>query len=1533
MNNKTFTKETEFIESKAGVLFMNTTAKSSTPNASRKKKCSDTHNSFEQSHQSTSDKCVSKKCKMKDGNLSAETAFSAPINESLSSKLITVEKNPVQNISKFHKSMRYIIQQCKICFEAWPIKDTDKLLKSYVCLRCSRDKAVPKKFSNDNYMIPSSVPLQLQGLTQIEEMLIARAIPIMRVYVKPGGQRGYSGHCINLPQNILELAESLPRYAKEIPLILVTMNGKDNTYKDVIVRKEKVHNALIWLINNNPLYKDITVNKNALDALPVNGVPNDLQSIDTNVENQSVSYVDKTEDEEEIFDRHTDTSSFLPQAESDLLEHDAIKNDLKYEDKLKWPTIGKQPLNEYATPFLATMAFPTLFPDGKGDPTNPTLYIDIPLSGRIQHLIKFAECIGNRWVYRFANHPRFTYWALNMVQRKRTLQQSSIFLKQNPGESHLTIEELHDMAISNSSSIFMSKLSRYLCNITGSSAYWYRVREDLKAIISYKEAPTIFFTFSSADMHWPDLHSLFHEDSLSLSNEDRRQNVINNPHLVDWYFTKRFESFLKHWLYDTLGAEWHWYRYEFQARGSIHCHGTAKLNSDPGLCTLTDVALKGFLAEQNIISNPEAKELLIKNGKKAAQQICDYVDLLLSTCNPTPPGSNWVKPNIHPCRKKHGEIPQKDCAADYADLLNTVQRHTHCSPNYCLKKKSNEEVHCRFNFPFECCDKTRLEFEKIHTKDNSIQYRAKIVTRRNDPRLNNHQRTQLVGWRANCDIQIIIDHHACIEYLSKYAAKGEPRSPMLKDTFNAVMKNVSLNETNNPQKVMKKIMMKTLGERDFSAQETMHLLLSLKMYGTTFTVLPINLNASRRIDIRSKESENCTKDSLLDLYAKRIMFCSSFPDVMDLNFFEFATKFKAKKGKLEQQSPNVVPRIFPTYSPNPKGENYSLYCKYQLLKYKPWKNEINDAWGSVEPNTDSLILAWHNFLETNYAQNHVPNWEEKLQQVNSSNLEKSDNDLDDPQPVEREEWMMLSDFHNSNVSFTKDIPTYDSFVWHQTLANYTVQQVGEMPSWIKSNKENFKQVFLNKQASIDLTSFSEQGRLAYDIVHLHSNTDKPDESLLLIINGVAGTGKSYLINAITANLGKRCVVTATTGKASFNVNGVTIHSFLKLPVTSNSYKDLSGQSLVHLQEKLLGVDYIIIDEYSMLGQSTFGWIDRRCRQATGLKQCLFGGKSIILIGDPAQLPPVCDKPLYHSYPSNEVGEQGHFAYLMFNKVVVLTENQRVKGSDPAQSSFKQLLSRLRNGETTEADWNCLLSRQPLSIKDIHNFENATRLYYSNEDVAMFNYNQLIKIKHPIAQVNARHSCDKVKKISAQDLYGLEPSLLLAVGAVVMLTMNLWPAVGLCNGSTGTVVDIVYSPDSQPPELPIAVIVQFDNYSGPSFSHVPNCVPIPPITATMNVGGVPHERQQVPLKLAWALTIHKSQGLTLKKAWIDIGKKETTLGISYVAMSRVQSFSSLIIEPMTFDRLKSIKKLNSLKFRIEEETRLQHIANETLKAYC
>ena len=93
----------------------------------------------------------------------------------------------------------YKVYQCSVCQEAWPVKYRPRIANQYQCSRCTNDKQQPKKFSKQNNMIPSLVPSPLAGLTQVEEMLIARALPIMRVYVKPGGQRGYSGHCINLP--------------------------------------------------------------------------------------------------------------------------------------------------------------------------------------------------------------------------------------------------------------------------------------------------------------------------------------------------------------------------------------------------------------------------------------------------------------------------------------------------------------------------------------------------------------------------------------------------------------------------------------------------------------------------------------------------------------------------------------------------------------------------------------------------------------------------------------------------------------------------------------------------------------------------------------------------------------------------------------------------------------------------------------------------------------------------------------------------------------------------------------------------------------------------------------------------------------------------------------------------------------------------------------------------------------------------------------------------------------------------------------
>ena len=1163
-----------------------------------------------------------------------------------------------------------------------------------------------------------------------------------------------------------------------------------------------------------------------------------------------------------------------------------------------------------------------------GDPTNPALNRDLQFAEKIKHLLKYAERKDGRWFYRFASHPRFAYWAFNMIERKRILQQTGIFLKQNPGEAHLTIEEIKEMAVSDSANVFLSKMSRYLANISGSNAYWFKARENLKAIISTVGPPTFFFTFSSADMHWPELHALFNSHG-SNTPENRCRNVINNPHITDWFFTHRLENFIKYWLYNSLDAEWHWYRFEYQARGSIHCHGVAKLKNDPGLCKLSERALKGYLAAKSLDS-AELADLSklneqVQDGKKASDVICKYVDGLLSTYNPDPPDNgNWIKPTVHPCQQHHKDIQNTD--TDYIDLLNTVQRHTRCSSNYCLRKKENEsDLKCRFHFPFQPSISTKLEFEPINSKTTGSQYKVKVITKRNDPRLNNHQRLQLQGWRANCDIQVVIDYHACVEYLTKYASKGEPRSSVLKTAFNSIVRNCS--NATSPTKVIKKVIMKSLGQRDFSAQETMHHLLSLKLVSSSFNVVSISLNGSRKIKTNSAEGNVATSNSLLDVYAKRAMYVESVPDILTLNFLNFATKYKIVNNKLTPQPENTVPRVFPVYSSNKKGPNFSLYCKYQLLTYKPWQTTQDNAWGDQPGNDEIYVTKWKEFLETSYAKKYVPDWHDKLQSVqNCSDDDKIAEETTQELPA-REEWMVLSDLIPGSFVTTDQPEQIDNSHcnWHSDRLKYQESQITEMSSWVKTNKESFTST-TRTEHNIDISTFSDMQKSAYDIIKGHSEQLYPNDPLLLVIVGGGGTGKSYLINAVKNLLQQSCAVTATTGKAAFSIHGCTIHSLLKLPVGAKGNKDLTGQSLIRLQNSLKEISYIIIDEYSMLGQKMFAWVDKRCTQATGLTDQLFGGKSIILVGDPAQLPPVADKPLYHSKPSCILQEQGHLAYFMFNTVVKLSLNQRVKGSTPEQARFRDLLNRLGTGDCNTDDWKLLLTRQPLIVKNINEFDNAIRLYYSNEEVANYNFQKLTSLQQPIAKINARHSPEAAKRLSADEMSGLEPVVFLAKGAHVMLTMNLWTDVGLCNGATGTIVDLIYASNQQPPDLPIAIVVKFNDYTGPSLTNrIPGCVPICPITATCKTLDSLHERQQLPLKLAWAITIHKSQGLTLSKAWIDIGKSEKTAGVSYVAISRIRMLSHCILEPVTFERLTSLKKSVNLQYRIEEEARLDNLA--------
>lgn len=149
-------------------------------------------------------------------------------------------QSAMNNFQRKQEELKH--QLCTVCHEVWPTITKPKHI--FICTHCKRDKGQPKRFSSQNDMDPGPVPECLKSLSQVEEMLIARACPIMCIYRKHGGQRGFKGH---VPQNVQNFFDKLPRCTHQLPILFVHRHGAENTHKDFQVRRDRVLASLQWL--------------------------------------------------------------------------------------------------------------------------------------------------------------------------------------------------------------------------------------------------------------------------------------------------------------------------------------------------------------------------------------------------------------------------------------------------------------------------------------------------------------------------------------------------------------------------------------------------------------------------------------------------------------------------------------------------------------------------------------------------------------------------------------------------------------------------------------------------------------------------------------------------------------------------------------------------------------------------------------------------------------------------------------------------------------------------------------------------------------------------------------------------------------------------------------------------------------------------------------------------------------------------------------------------------------------------------------
>lgn len=259
---------------------------------------------------------------------------------------------------------------------------------------------------------------------------------------------------------------------------------------------------------------------------------------------------------------------------------------------------------------------------------------------------------------------------------------------------------------------------------------------------------------------------------------------------------------------------------------------------------------------------------------------------------------------------------------------------------------------------------------------------------------------------------------------------------------------------------------------------------------------------------------------------------------------------------------------------------------------------------------------------------------------------------------------------------------------------------------------------------------------------------------------------------------------------------------------------------------------------------------------------------------------------------------------------------------------------------TRSDYQILLTRSKsrLSFSACDKFEGAIRLVDKHATECEVNTLQLGKIRQPLVRIHAVCNLDEARRADSKDAMGLKLHLDLKIGCRVMLTTNLSVPHGLVNGALGTVVAILYDPatSSSPPTLPGAVVVDFPGYSGPSFCDDQSTwVPVPAFNATWIHQNMHLSRMQIPLSLAFCITIHKSQGMTMDRAIVDIGRSEWTGGLSFVALYRLRTLNGLLLDPadstsLQWRRWNNIGRKDGAKLRdrMNEDKRLRSLSNAT-----
>jgi ATP-dependent DNA helicase PIF1 len=402
----------------------------------------------------------------------------------------------------------------------------------------------------------------------------------------------------------------------------------------------------------------------------------------------------------------------------------------------------------------------------------------------------------------------------------------------------------------------------------------------------------------------------------------------------------------------------------------------------------------------------------------------------------------------------------------------------------------------------------------------------------------------------------------------------------------------------------------------------------------------------------------------------------------------------------------------------------------------------------------------------------------------------------------------------------------------------------------------------------------------------------------IFVTGRAGTGKSTLLSYLIENTKKKVAVCAPTGVAALNVGGVTIHSLFGFPFGILGTEDIGRHLNRRTREVLGAIDMLVIDEVSMVNADLMDTMSRAMGIARGRRKLPFGGAQVVMFGDPYQLAPVPGNNEERAYMAENYQSNWFFdAHVWREDSLERYELSEIFRQH--DEHFKEILNAIRDGSCTQE----MLDYINKCGNRFPPHDDVIRLATINESVNSVNRHRMSRLETKPKTFNAIFSAADEKAFGRT--LPAEPVLELKIGAQVMFiknddssTVKNPNGTGVLkrwvNGTIGTVVDlpssggVVVEVDGETFDVGRStwekVRYEIDEQFDEALGRVKEVLVAVPLA----------EFQQIPLRLAWAVTVHKSQGQTYDEVVIDMGRGAFSPGQTYVALSRVRSLDGLYL---------------------------------------